>query len=55
MDKKTSAAQALLAALATALVSSGVISGATVNVWQPVAAAAISLAAALGIHSIRKK
>jgi len=24
-------------------------------VWQPVAAAAISLAAALGIHSIRKK
>jgi hypothetical protein len=55
LNKTASAAQALLAALATALVSSGVISGSTVSVWQPVAAAAISLAAALGIHSIRKK
>jgi hypothetical protein len=54
LDNKTSAAQALLAALATALVSSGVINGSTVSVWQPVAAAAISFIAALGIHSIRK-
>jgi hypothetical protein len=55
LDNKTSAAQALLAALATALVSSGALSGSTVKVWQPVVAAGISLAAALGIHSIRKK
>jgi hypothetical protein len=55
MDKRTSAAQALLAALATALVSSGVISGETVSMWQPVVAAGIALVAALGIHSIRKK
>ena len=55
MNRTASAAQALVAALATALVSSGVISGETVSVWQPVIAAGIALVAALGIHSIRKK
>jgi hypothetical protein len=55
LNKQASAAQALVAALATALVASGVISGQTVSVWQPVVAAGISFAAAVGIHSIRKK
>jgi hypothetical protein len=55
MDKRTSAAQALLAALATALVSSGVISGEVVAIWQPVVASVIVLVASLGIHSVRNR
>jgi len=53
MNKAASAAQGLVAALASALVASGVIDGETVSVWQPVIVAAIAFAAAIGIHSVR--
>ena len=52
-NKTASAAQGLVAALASALVASGAISGHTVSVWQPVLVAAIAFAAAIGIHSVR--
>ena len=52
-NKTASAAQGFVAALASALVASGAISGETVSVWQPVLVAAIAFAAAVGIHSMR--
>jgi hypothetical protein len=53
MNKAASAAQGFVAALASALVASGVINHETVSVWQPVIVAAIAFAAAVGIHSVR--
>lgn len=50
---KSQAAQTFVAVLATALVSSGVLSQHVVSTWVPVVSSAIVLAASLGIHSIR--
>ena len=50
---KAQLAQTLVAALTNALVAEHLVSAAHVSAWAPVASAAITIAAALGIHSLR--
>lgn len=50
---KISAASGVVVALASALVSSGVLSNHTVAIWQPVVCALIAFAATVGIRSAK--
>ena len=50
---KTQLAQTLVAAIANALVLENLVSAAHVSAWAPVATAAITIGAALGIRSLR--
>lgn len=50
---RISAASGVVVALASALVSSGVLSNHTVSIWQPVLCAVLAFGATVGIRSAK--